>query len=186
MGRQRVQLETTENFNFLVFEPTMASVVLSLEYTQEELQNMPSSDKERLEMWRQDETNLKAVFKWLKVDKGVKAILNLIVKDNPNHYCSDDTVEECLKDLEVRYLDWNRPDLCANSFTLPNTLVEISLYWTGLNAVLWSWSDTEGLRTLIKVGMSCNRGNCYTLTDHDLEVAKGLSLCPKGMSRQNP
>lgn len=130
----------------------MASVVLSLEYTQEEEQDMPDNE-EKLVMWKQDEKNLKAVFKWLKSNKNVKAIVSLVVKDNPNHYCSDDTVVECLEGLEIQYLDWNRPDLCANSSTLPDTLIEISLYWTGLNAVLWSWSDTEGLRTLEQVGL---------------------------------
>lgn len=146
-GHQRVQVETTENFNFLIFEEMMASVVLSLEYTQEEELDMPDSE-EKLVMWKQDEENLRRVFKWLKFEKKVKAIVSLVVKDNPNHYCSDNAVMECLKGLEIQYLDWNRPDLCANSSTLPDTLIEISLYWTGLNAVLWSWSDTEGLRTL--------------------------------------
>lgn len=129
----------------------MASVVLSLEYTKEELQAMPTNESDRLARWREDEESLKSVFDWLKSKKGVKTILNLTVKENVNHYCSDDTVEKCLEGLEVRYLNWNRPDMCANESTLPSDLIEISLYWTGLNAVLWSWSDTGGLRTLKKV-----------------------------------
>ncbi|KAI0436066.1 hypothetical protein F4803DRAFT_573033 [Xylaria telfairii] len=122
-GPQRVQRDTTKTYDFLVFEPMMASITLSLEYSHEQLQKMPSTYNDRIEVWRKDGENLKAVFQWLKI-------------------------RECLQDLEIRYLDWNRPDLCANHYTLPKTLVEIRLYWTGLNAVLWSWSDTEGLRTL--------------------------------------
>ncbi|KAJ0116030.1 hypothetical protein J7T55_004974 [Diaporthe amygdali] len=149
-GTQRVTSSTTNDFDFLNFEPMMSSVVLSMEYTQEMLETLPNMAQDKITMWAQDEENLKQVFEWLKETKGVKTILSLVVKDNPHHYCSDNTVEECLKGLEVIYLNWNRPDLCANKYTLPPTLVEISLYWTGLNSVLWSWSDTEGLRTLAK------------------------------------
>ncbi|RYO85041.1 hypothetical protein DL766_007923 [Monosporascus sp. MC13-8B] len=152
-GNQRVKSDTTKNFNFLIFEPMMASVVLSLEYTQESLEILPKGEQEKVELWTNDEENLKKVFEWLKTTKGVKTILSLTVKDNPYHCCSDDTVEECLKDLEVLYLNWNRPNMCANKYTLPPTLVEVSLYWTGLNSVLWSWSDTEGLRTLERANM---------------------------------
>ncbi|GAW10690.1 hypothetical protein ANO14919_000250 [Xylariales sp. No.14919] len=151
VGHQRVRFETRENFDFLVFEPMMASVVLSLEYTEEDLKDMPRDEEEKLSLWRRDEENLKDVFEWLKVDKGVKTIVSLTVKDNSNHYCSDATVLKCLENLEVRYLDWNRPNLCANSSTLPNTIIEISLYWARLNAVLWSWSGAEGLQTLKKL-----------------------------------
>ncbi|KAK1833534.1 peptidase S8/S53 domain-containing protein [Podospora conica] len=128
----------------------MESVTLSLEYTPEELQEMSLSDEDTMERWAEDEASLKAVFQWLKVQKEVKSILSLTVTENPHHYCSDQTVKDCLKGLEVRYLNWNRPDLCANKYTLPNDLIEISLHWSGLDAVLWSWSDTQGLRTLQK------------------------------------
>ncbi|KAI1438055.1 hypothetical protein GGR50DRAFT_691531 [Xylaria sp. CBS 124048] len=150
-GRQRIRRNTTVHFNFLHFEPMMASVFLSLEYTQDELQGMPPDHEQKLAMWRDDEENVKTFFKWLKTDKKVKTILSLTVKDNPNHYCSDDTVRQCLSNLEIMYLDWNRPNMCANKFALPSSLLELSLYWTGLDVVLWSWSDVEGLRTLNKL-----------------------------------
>jgi hypothetical protein len=150
-GNQRVTVETCEHFNFLLFEQTMASVVLSLEYTPQELKQMDTDPKERLREWQENEDGLLSVFRWLK-GKKVKCILSLTVKENPHHYCSDYTVKECLKDLEVRYLNWNRPDLCGNIETLPKDLIEVSLYWSGLDAVLWSWSDTQGLRTLTKAG----------------------------------
>lgn len=148
-----MQSNTTKNFNFLNFEPMMASVVLSLEYTPEMLETLPNRAEDKIESWTKDEINLKQVFEWFKTTKGVKTILSLTVKNNPHHYCSDDTVETCLKGIEVFYLNWNRPDLCANKYTLPPTLIEVSLYWTGLNSVLWSWSDTEGLRTLKRVSI---------------------------------
>lgn len=151
-GRQRVNGDTISDFDFLRFEPTMASVVLSLEYTPEDLETLQRTrDGDEVEIWMADEENLRQVFNWLKKDKKVQTILSLTVKDNPKHFCSDYTVELCLRELEVMYLNWNRPDMCANSISLPKSLLEISLYWTGLNAVLWSWSDTEGLRTLKKV-----------------------------------
>ncbi|KAK1758112.1 hypothetical protein QBC47DRAFT_373731 [Echria macrotheca] len=151
VGNQRATPSTTDNFAFLMFEPTMESVNLSLEYTPEELQEMSLSDDDTMERWAEDEESLKAVFQWLKGEKEVKSILSLTVTENPHHYCSDLTVEECLRGLEVRYLNWNRPDLCANKFTLPNDLIEISLHWSGLNSVLWHWADTQGLRTLNKL-----------------------------------
>ncbi|RWA04337.1 hypothetical protein EKO27_g10771 [Xylaria grammica] len=172
VGHQRVRFETKENFDFLVFEPMMASVVLSLEYTEEDLKDMPRDEEEKLSLWRRDEENLKDVFEWLKVDKGVEAIVSLTVKDNPNHYCSDATVLKCLENLEVRYLDWNRPNLCANSSTLPNTIIEISLYWARLNAVLWSWSGAEGLRTLEKL----RKVNLYIQRGADVEEEQDESV----------
>ncbi|KAI0436715.1 hypothetical protein F4803DRAFT_541256 [Xylaria telfairii] len=150
-GNQRVSASTVANFDFLLFEETMASIVLSLEYPPALLKALPVDETERTKVFQKDEGNLKAVFKWLKLNKGVKSIVQLIVKENPHHYCSDDTIEECLKHLDVRYLNWNRPDLCAETLRVVPSLIEVSLTWSGLNAVLWSWSDTHGLQTLKKL-----------------------------------
>lgn len=128
----------------------MAAVVLSLDYTADQIKALPTDEGARHVTWGDDEEGLKRVFSWLK-RKGVKCIISLTVKENPRHYCSDHTVKECLKGLEVRYLNWNRPDLCANSGYLPRDLIEVSLRWSGLDSVLWGWSDTQGLVTLEKV-----------------------------------
>ncbi|KAI1327670.1 peptidase S8/S53 domain-containing protein [Xylariaceae sp. FL0255] len=147
-GNQRVSSSTTANFDFLLMEETMAHVVLSLEYSPELLKDLPVDETDRTPIFQRDHANLKSVFKWLKGTKGVKSIIHLIVKENPLYYCSDDTVEQCLKGLDVRYLSWNRPDLCAETLRVVPSLIEVSLTWSGLNAVLWSWSDTHGLQTL--------------------------------------
>lgn len=149
---KRVQEDTTDNYSFLRFEPMMADVDLNLEYSQEDMKSLPNGEKEKLEMWRQDEVNLVEFFRWLNKDKGVTSILRLTVRDNPDHYCSDHTVKKCLSFFEIRYLNWVRPNLWASNHTLPSSLIDLSLYWSGLNSVLWSWSGAEGLQTLKEVG----------------------------------
>jgi hypothetical protein len=130
----------------------LSSVVLSLEYTEAEVERFANTS-EATTRWEQNQTHLKDVFKWLKETKEVKSIIKLVVKDNPRLYCSDATVEECLRGLEVRYLHWNRPDLCAETLKHVPDLVEVSLYSSGINAVLWSWSDEQGLGNLKKVSL---------------------------------
>ena len=130
----------------------LSSVVLSLEYTEAEV-NSFTDKSEAIGRWDEDQRHLKGVFKWLKESKGVESIIHLVVRDNPRHYCSDETVEECLKELEVRDLYWNRPDLCVETLKVVSDLVEVSLYSSGSKAVLWSWSDEQGLGTLQKVSI---------------------------------
>ncbi|KAK4143308.1 uncharacterized protein C8A04DRAFT_28945 [Dichotomopilus funicola] len=98
-GAQRVTCTTSEDFDFLLFEPLMASVVLSLDYTADQLEALPTDEEERREIWGGNEEGLKMVFSWLK-RKAVKSIVSLTVKENPRHYCSDHTVKECLEGLE--------------------------------------------------------------------------------------
>lgn len=145
---KRVQDDTKNNYNFLRFEPMMADVDLNLEYSQEETRSLSNNEKEKLDMWRQDEENLVEFFRWLSKDKGVTSILRLTVRDNPDHYCSDHTIKKCLEYFEIRYLNWVRPNLWASSHALPSSLIDLSLYWSGLNSVLWGWSAAEGLQTL--------------------------------------
>jgi hypothetical protein len=127
----------------------MSSVSLSLEYREEQLNRIGIQNRQK--SWELDEQNLADVFEWLKIEKGVQTIVKLTVKDNPDYCCTDETVGKCLEGLEVRYLDWNRPDICADSLQSQTNLIELSLYWTGLNAVLRSWSDTEGISTFVRV-----------------------------------
>ena len=121
-----MRFTTAEDFDFLLFEPMMAAVVLTLGYTADQMQDFPIDEEERMNIWRADEEGLRKVFLWLK-RKGVTSIINLTVKENPRHYCSGHTVRHRLKDLEVRYLNWDRPDLCGNSVVLPQDLIEITL-----------------------------------------------------------
>lgn len=72
--------------------------------------------------------------------------MRLTVRDNPPYFCSDETIEKCLEGLEIRYLDWNRPDLSTHTLLKAPDLVQVDLYWDGIYAVLCSWSD-ESLRS---------------------------------------
>lgn len=141
-------------YTFLDFEPTLALVVLNRQADQPNA----SLSKEKLqEEWKEDMEALKDVFEWLKVNKSVERIVKLVVKENPFSYCDDETIETCIKGLDIRYLHWNRPDLCVSTLQLLPGLVEVWLYSSGINAVLWSWSDNDGLRKLSKV-----RGTVYS------------------------
>ncbi|KAL8305071.1 hypothetical protein RB600_008111 [Gaeumannomyces tritici] len=147
---QRISHTTTSNFNYLQFAPEMAKVVLSLEYNRDRV--VGSLD----EVWKSDQLNIINVFKWLKgrkdspraPGKGVRSILKLVVLDNKERPCSDETVEKCLDGLEIRYLDWNTPDLAAETLGKAKELVELDLYWSGLRAVMSGWLDTKGLSIL--------------------------------------
>ncbi|KAL7621995.1 hypothetical protein AAE478_007496 [Parahypoxylon ruwenzoriense] len=87
---------------------------------------------------------LRAVFKWLG-EKGVKRILKLVVLDNQEWQCSDDTIAECLTGWDVRYLDWNKRDLSIETIRNGNAekLVELWLTWSGQNTALLGWSDRD-------------------------------------------
>lgn len=110
------------------------------------------TDMERYELAVSDAENIIDVFKWLRGKKGVTKILKVVVKDNPHRYCREETIETCLECLdEIRFLDWDRPDLSAPTLSKAKGLMEVSLYSSGTNAVLYHWSDQNGLITLPKV-----------------------------------
>ncbi len=93
---------------------------------------------------------LKDVFEWLKVNKSVERIVKLVVKENPFSYCDDETIETCIKgSIFATCIGTAR--ICVSQLCqlLPG-LVEVWLYSSGINAVLWSWSDNDGLRKLSK------------------------------------
>lgn len=72
--------------------------------------------------------------------------MRLVVRDRGPIYCSDKIVKKCLKDLKVRYLNWDRPDMCTDTLRETSDLVQVDLYWSDLKAVLRSWGDINGLR----------------------------------------
>jgi len=81
-------------------------------------------------------------FKWLRDDKKVKRIVKLLVKDDPYLPCDDDTIEKCLRDFDIRYLDWDKDDICIQTLKAqaPN-LQELWLSWSGRNSTLHGWSN---------------------------------------------
>ncbi|KAB2568871.1 hypothetical protein DBV05_g12452 [Lasiodiplodia theobromae] len=99
-----------------------------------------------------------AVFKWLK-DKGVKRIVDLEVDDYkeffpgdekavPSH--SDEAIEKALVGIEVlRSWTWRKPDLSSELiFRRAPEISQLTLHWSGNDAILRSWSEVEGLRKL--------------------------------------
>ncbi|OTA64878.1 hypothetical protein K449DRAFT_463901 [Hypoxylon sp. EC38] len=145
----RVSDHTPEDHEFLQFGKMLAYVELDIR--PRPIQETNSVAEDEVETWEEDSKALCATFKWLK-KKNVKQIVKLVVKDNPNRNCSDETIETCLDGFDVRYLDWNKSDMCVDTIRkkAPN-VVHLWLHSSGSNAVLWSWSDSSGLRSLPKV-----------------------------------
>lgn len=146
----RVALKTTENFNFLEFESRLALLFLSLR--PDNLYDVGQSEEKREEQAAFDADNIINVFRWLKEKKQVKKILKVVVEDNPNQFCSDETIESCLECMdEIRFLNWNKRDLSVPTLSKAKGLTELSLYSSGINAVLHHWSDQNGLVKLHKL-----------------------------------
>jgi hypothetical protein len=87
---------------------------------------------------------LRAVFDWLR-KKGVRRILRLVIVDNQEWQCSDETIEECLKGWDIRHLDWNKRDLSIEIIKNGEAakMVELFLSWSGQNTALLGWSDPD-------------------------------------------
>lgn len=168
----RISQTTTKVLDFFNFEPMLSTARIDLHDVapDQDLEKLP--DEEKVERWTSTQSYLVDVFHWLKGRKGVKGIMRLIIQDRGPIFCNDKTIEECLKGLEVRYLDWDRPDICIDTLRLTPDLVKVDLYWSGLKAVLCSWGDANGLRTMQRVSdkrdtialeafLTCVAPTCY-------------------------
>ncbi|KFA55647.1 hypothetical protein S40293_09301 [Stachybotrys chartarum IBT 40293] len=152
---RRITPQTMKSYDFLEFEPMMA--LLRIRLTPDPWATIPpKSDPSWEEMTQHDECALEEFFTWLKETKGVKTILKLVVMENQDRPCSEYVVRECLKGLDVRYLDWKRRDICVDTLLVVPNIVELWLYSSGLNAVLCGWSDEHGLGRFNKVGSNGN------------------------------
>ncbi|KAI1760721.1 hypothetical protein GGR53DRAFT_508767 [Hypoxylon sp. FL1150] len=145
----RLSDHTPEDHEFLEFGTMLAYVELDIRprpVIQED-----GLIQEEEDTWEEDSKALCTTFQWLR-NKKVKQIVKLVVKDNPKRHCSDETIEKCLDGFDVRYLDWNKADLCV--YTIRKKAPNVAHLWlnsSGSNAVLWSWSDSSGLRSLPKL-----------------------------------
>ncbi|KAL7795975.1 hypothetical protein V8C37DRAFT_414279 [Trichoderma ceciliae] len=102
--------------------------------------------------------------------KGVRRILKVEVDDSGKTPHSDESIRNSLDKIVVKHLDWSKTDLdprliCQLSSNAEasnadpenkspatrNELREITLKWSGNNAVLRSWSEFEGLPQLPKL-----------------------------------
>ncbi|KAK1779759.1 hypothetical protein QBC45DRAFT_325176 [Copromyces sp. CBS 386.78] len=88
------------------------------------------------------------IFEWLKRLQ-VKSVLKVTVMDDAELSHSDEAIETCMKDLDVRIWNWRRVDLCIDiiSTSAPN-VTDVTLYSSGNNAVLVGWSSKGGLPKL--------------------------------------
>ncbi|KAK2010069.1 hypothetical protein LZ32DRAFT_589032 [Colletotrichum eremochloae] len=107
-------------------------------------------------------------FDWL-YKKGVRRILKVEVDDSGKIPHSDQAIQNSLEKIVVEHLDWQKTDLdpqviCQISskaeavgfdtscegvlYRTNNGLREVTLKWSGNNAVLRAWSDIEGLPQL--------------------------------------
>lgn len=110
-------------------------------------------------------------FDWLH-EKGVRRILRVEVDDSGKIPHSDESIKLALDKIIVEHLDWRKTDLepevicrISSQAEVPglntegnedvvvnrNRLREVTLKWSGSNAVLRAWSEPEGLPRLQKL-----------------------------------
>jgi len=92
-------------------------------------------------------------FQWLRGTKEVRRIVKLVVIDDEDFPCTDETIEKCLSGFDIRYLDWNKDDICVQSIKdNVKNLRELWVSWSGRNSTLFGWSNKDyGLRCLDQV-----------------------------------
>ncbi|KAK4107020.1 subtilisin-like protein [Canariomyces notabilis] len=95
------------------------------------------------------------IFNWLTASNTTKVrkIIEVVVDDfedaaRPSH--CDDAIVKCLKPFNIEAWDWRRMDIDSDviSRAAGDHVRVVNLYCSGLNAVLRSWSDREGLPSL--------------------------------------
>lgn len=134
-------------YEFVKFSKVMSQVDLKVSSLDQQDGPLSSGQMNVEKQWE----SLQAIFAMLR-RRGVRKILKLRVQDNPYRPCSDEVIESCLDGFDVRYLDWNRPDLCADVILAKAPkVVELWLYSSGSNAVLRGWAGSTGLCRLRRV-----------------------------------
>ncbi|XXH01492.1 hypothetical protein Hte_007852 [Hypoxylon texense] len=93
------------------------------------------------------------IFWWLKHEARVSRVLRVVVEDMnlPNSMDfktshSDQAIVRCLEGLQVQVWNWKKWDISSDVIRQASPSVkEVYLYCSGTNAVLRSWSDSQGL-----------------------------------------
>lgn len=147
--------KTTDAHQGLPLEPILACVELGLDRTASSVlqdthhaQNVPRSISENrvAQIQRMEREKLaKEFFDWLR--SKVKRIVKLVVSDSVSMPCRDSVIRSCLLGFDVRYLDWNKADLCIRSLCIPEiapNLRELWLTWSGRNSTLLGWANKKG------------------------------------------
>ncbi|KAI0399127.1 hypothetical protein F4802DRAFT_603297 [Xylaria palmicola] len=111
----------------------------------------PLDEDIRRELWEDDMQSIKSVFDMLRNMK-VRRILKLRVQDHFDRSCSDDVIKDCLRGIDIRYLDWKKQDLSADVVlsAAPN-VAELWLYSSGRSSVLRGWSASNGICNLYQM-----------------------------------
>ncbi|KAF4631245.1 hypothetical protein G7Y89_g6885 [Cudoniella acicularis] len=89
------------------------------------------------------------IFDWLKSTACVKKILKIVVEDDDLDYHSDEAIEYAVNSFDVESWNWMKSDMCSHAIkkSAPNVR-DVTLYWSGNNAILRSWAAEDGLATL--------------------------------------
>ncbi|KAF4994268.1 hypothetical protein FGRMN_5906 [Fusarium graminum] len=144
------------------------------------------------EYCRQD---MEFFFNWLYT-KGVRRILKVEVEESNIKPHSDESIQKSLEKIVVEHLDWQKMDLdprlicqLARKANHPsyededgdgtngpsNELREVTLRWSGNNAVLRGWSEPEGLPLLKRLrAVNINYPPQSDLIDRNGWVASNL------------
>lgn len=93
-------------------------------------------------------------FDWLRTKK-VSNIIKVTVEDRVGTPHSDEAIERALSGFNVEILEWRKVDIdpqaiwsaCRITDQAP-VLRELHLWWSGNNAILRAWSETDGLGKL--------------------------------------
>ena len=115
--------------------------------------------KKKVDGWKcVGRTDLFMIFNWLKEHVGVQKVVEVVVEDfeeKEKRPHSDQAIEECLRDLKVEIWGWKRMDISSELiYKVASEHVKVvHLYCSGINAVLRSWSDRDGLARLKHVSL---------------------------------
>ena len=104
-----------------------------------------------LENWGNRMAAVTNMFNMLR-ERGVKRIFKVTVRDDHARPCTDRVIRRCLDGFDVRYLDWDKRDLCIDVVRAAcPKIAELTLYSSGRQAVLRSWTAPSGLCGLNQV-----------------------------------
>jgi len=139
-----------EGLGYLQFEDILQYVALP----SIQLEKKPVSSKDKKTAKPPDgegRSDMVFFFNFLRRKK-VNRVIRVIVDDTIKPAHSDEAIEKALKGLKVEIWNWRKYDLCIETIVAaaPDA-TEVSLYWSGNNAVLRGWSEPGGLKQLGKL-----------------------------------
>ncbi|KAL8306097.1 hypothetical protein RB600_008803 [Gaeumannomyces tritici] len=100
--------------------------------------------------WSSNRKDYVYIFDWLRSKAiGVKRILKIVVEDDDHNFHSDEAIEFALRGFKVESWNWMRSDMCSQVIKEAAPGVrDVTLYWSGNNAILRSWAAEGGLPQL--------------------------------------